>query len=51
MLIDELLYFKFAPHDDLADATSRFYDMAPVAPDLDEQHVADEVNDFSFEDA
>jgi len=51
MLIDELLYFKFAPHDDLADATSRFYDMQPVAPDLDEQKVVEEMNDFSFEDA
>jgi len=51
MLIDELLYFKFAPHDDLADATSRFYDMQPVAPDLDEQKIADDINEFIFEDA
>jgi len=51
MLIDELLYFKFALHDDLADATSRFYDMGPVAPDLDEQKVADDVNAVDFEDA
>jgi hypothetical protein len=51
MLIDELLYFKFAPHDDIADATSRFYDMQPVAPDLDEQKVVEELNDMSFEDA
>ena len=35
------------PHDDLADAVSRFYDMQPVAPDIDEQFVANEIRKWA----
>jgi len=51
MLIDELLFFPFAPHDDLADAVSRIYDMDATAPLIDEQSYVDEVNAISFPDS
>lgn len=51
MLIDELLFFPFAPHDDLADAVSRIYDMDATAPLIDEQNYADEVNAISYPDS
>lgn len=37
MLMDEMLYFPFATHDDIVDATSRIYDIEAVAPSINEE--------------
>jgi hypothetical protein len=36
-LIDEMTFFPFAQHDDLIDATSRIYDMEPMAASVVEE--------------
>lgn len=44
-LIEELIMHPFAPHDDLADATSRIYDMEPIAPQLFETLSTEPIGD------
>jgi hypothetical protein len=36
-LMEQLIYFPFGTYDDLADATSRIYDMNPIAAMLDDR--------------
>jgi hypothetical protein len=41
-LIDEMMFFPFAHHDDFVDAVSRIYDMDPIAASVTEQYEEDE---------
>lgn len=43
-LIDEMLYFPFAPKDDLVDAVSRIYDMGVMTPAVGEDREAARLN-------
>lgn len=49
-LIEEMMFFPFAPKDDLVDVTSRIYDMEPLAPSAHEDKIADELNAYDYED-
>lgn len=50
-LIEEMLFFPFAPKDDLVDATSRIYDMDPISPSMWEDQIAEDINSEAFEDS
>ena len=50
-LIEEMLFFPFAPKDDLVDVVSRIYDIDVVLPSITEARDADEVNALDWEDA
>lgn len=51
VLIEEMLFFPFAPHDDLIDATSRIYDMEPTPASFSENREAEEINERDWVDA
>jgi hypothetical protein len=50
-LIEEMLFFPFAPHDDLIDAVSRIYDMKPISAGIGEGKEAEELNEQDWVDA
>ena len=50
-LIEEMMFFPFAPKDDLVDAVSRIYDMEPIPPSFREDAIAADLNGATYEDA
>lgn len=44
-LIEEMLLFPFAPHDDMVDACSRLYDLEPMPPAVAEDQRVRELNE------
>jgi phage terminase large subunit-like protein len=50
-LIEEMLFFPFAPKDDMVDAVSRIYDMEPTSAAFSEAREAEEINDRDWVDS
>jgi hypothetical protein len=50
-LMEELLFFPFAPKDDLVDATSRIFDMEIILPSVFEENEAMAINARDYPDA